>query len=109
MPALDGERNPDCSAVVQRILCDGTLLPLVVGENGQPLFAGRSVRTANDTQWKALIARDGAEAMTAADRLLKEDVADLEALRGKAWAYYHLGDADAALGRARTAVAAQAL
>lgn len=54
-------------SVVQRLLCDGELMPLIVDDNGQPLFAGRTIRTANDAQWKALIARDGGCVVCGAD------------------------------------------
>ena len=54
-------------SVVQRLLCDGELMALIVDGNGQPLFAGRNLRTASDAQWKALIARDGGCVVCGAD------------------------------------------
>ena len=50
--------GPLPSSVVDRILCDMELSPLVVDVHGNPLWAGRSTRTANDDQWLALIDRD---------------------------------------------------
>ena len=43
---------------VQRLLCDAVITPLATGEDGQPLWMGRSVRTATDAQRRALVARD---------------------------------------------------
>ncbi|MEO0491869.1 MAG: HNH endonuclease [Actinomycetota bacterium] len=54
-------------AIVQRILCDGELMPLIVDDHGQPLFAGRTIRTANDAQWKALTVRNGGCVVCGAD------------------------------------------
>jgi Domain of unknown function (DUF222) len=43
---------------LQRLLCDGVITPIVQGDKGQPLWMGRSVRTATDAQRRALVARD---------------------------------------------------
>jgi Domain of unknown function (DUF222) len=43
---------------VKQLLCDAVLTPLITGESGQPLWLGRSARTASNAQWRALVARD---------------------------------------------------
>jgi hypothetical protein len=43
---------------VRRLLCDAVITPLLQGDAGQPLWMGRSVRTATDAQRRALVARD---------------------------------------------------
>jgi hypothetical protein len=45
-------------AVVQRLLCDAVITPLLQGDTGQPLWLGRSQRTASDAQRRALVGRD---------------------------------------------------
>ena len=45
-------------AVVQRILCDAGLDLSIVDVHGNPLWAGRSARTVNARQWRALVIRD---------------------------------------------------
>ncbi|MEM9466220.1 MAG: HNH endonuclease [Actinomycetota bacterium] len=57
-----GERigsGPLPSSMIQRLLCDGRLRPVIVDDDGSPLWLGRSSRTASDDQWKALVVRDG--------------------------------------------------
>ena len=58
----DGEligSGPLPRAVVQRILCDAGLDVTIVDHLGNPLWAGRTSRTANAHQWRALVVRDG--------------------------------------------------
>ena len=43
---------------LQRLLCDAVITPLAQGSEGQPLWMGRSVRTATNAQRRALVARD---------------------------------------------------
>ena len=43
---------------VKQLLCDAVITPLITGESGQPLWLGRSARSASDAQWRALVARD---------------------------------------------------
>jgi Domain of unknown function (DUF222) len=43
---------------VRQLLCDAVITPLLQGDAGQPLWMGRSVRTATDAQRRALVARD---------------------------------------------------
>ncbi len=43
-----------------RMLCDASLVPMVTGADGQPLWMGCETRTATVAQWKALIVRDKA-------------------------------------------------
>lgn len=43
---------------VRRLLCDAKLNFIQLGEQGEPLWMSRSVRTATPRQWRALIARD---------------------------------------------------
>ncbi|MEM9519725.1 MAG: DUF222 domain-containing protein [Actinomycetota bacterium] len=45
-------------AVVQRILCESGLDAVIVDGAGNPLWAGRTARTANLQQWRALVERD---------------------------------------------------
>jgi hypothetical protein len=42
----------------RRILCDAEVTPIIVDADGQPLWLGRSVRTATAAQRRALAARD---------------------------------------------------
>jgi hypothetical protein len=42
----------------RRILCDAVVTPIIVNSEGQPLWLGRSVRTATPAQRRALDARD---------------------------------------------------
>ncbi len=51
--------GPLPSSAIQRLRCDGRLQPLIVDDDGAPLWLGRSSRTASDDQWKALVSRDG--------------------------------------------------
>ena len=51
--------GPLPTSVIQRLLCDGALRPLIVDDDGAPLWMGRARRTATDEQWLALILRDG--------------------------------------------------
>ena len=43
---------------VKQLLCDAVITPLINGESGQPLWLGRSARSASNAQWRALVARD---------------------------------------------------
>jgi hypothetical protein len=45
-------------AIVQRLLCDAVITPMIQGDTGQPLWLGRSKRTASDAQRRALVGRD---------------------------------------------------
>ena len=54
-------------SVVDRILCDAELAPLVVDVDGNPLWMGRRTRTATDEQWTALVDRDGGCVVCGAD------------------------------------------
>ena len=54
---LIGE-GPLPESVIDRIMCDIELSPLIVDTDGNPLWLGRSTRTATDEQWLALIERD---------------------------------------------------
>ena len=51
--------GPLPTSVMQRLLCDGDLRPLIVDDHGAPLWLGRTSRTASDDQWNALVVRDG--------------------------------------------------
>ena len=54
-------------AAVQRILCRGGLDAVIVDDHGNPLWAGRTARTANAHQWRALVMRDGGCVVCGAD------------------------------------------
>jgi hypothetical protein len=43
---------------VKRLLCDANLTFIVQGENHEPLWMSRTVRSATPAQWRALVARD---------------------------------------------------
>jgi Domain of unknown function (DUF222) len=43
---------------VKRLLCDANLTFVVQGEQGEPLWMSRTVRSATPAQWRALVARD---------------------------------------------------
>ena len=43
---------------VKRLLCDAQLTFVVQGEQGEPLWMSRTVRSATPAQWHALVARD---------------------------------------------------
>jgi hypothetical protein len=44
--------------LLERMLCDASIAPMIVGRDGQPLWMGDSIRTATSAQWRALIMRD---------------------------------------------------
>ena len=50
--------GPLPASVIDRIMCDMDLSPLIVDADGNPLWLGRSTRAATDEQWMALIDRD---------------------------------------------------
>ena len=52
---------------VERIACEAAFVGAVFGADGSVLWQGRSVRTATDAQWNALIHRDGGCVICAAD------------------------------------------
>jgi len=43
---------------LRRLLCDAVITPLVQGDDGQPLWMGQAIRSANKAQRRALVARD---------------------------------------------------
>jgi Domain of unknown function (DUF222)/HNH endonuclease len=43
---------------VKRLLCDAKITVIVRGEQGEPLWMSRTVRSATAAQWRALVARD---------------------------------------------------
>ena len=62
---IDGTPLPQ--EVVERIACEAAFVGAVFGADGSVLWQGRSVRTATDAQWSALISRDGGCVICAAD------------------------------------------
>ncbi len=50
--------GPLPDSVLDRIMCDSAIAPMVVNRHGQPLWMGAETRTATPAQWRALIARD---------------------------------------------------
>jgi len=59
--------GPLPESVLDRIMCDIALAPIIVNREGQPLWMGREVRTATAAQWRALILRDGGCVVCGAD------------------------------------------
>ena len=51
-------QGPLPTSVIDRIMCDAELSPLIVDRRGNPLWMGHATRTATDEQWMALIDRD---------------------------------------------------
>jgi hypothetical protein len=50
--------GPLPDSVLERIMCDAAIAPMVVNRDGQPLWMGAETRTATPAQWRALIVRD---------------------------------------------------
>jgi len=50
--------GPLPSSVLDQLLCDAEIAPLITDAMGRPLWLGRSHRAANAHQWRALMARD---------------------------------------------------
>ena len=47
------------AALTRMLLCDSAITPVVLGDNSEPLYVGRTKRCVTPAQRKALIARDG--------------------------------------------------
>jgi hypothetical protein len=50
--------GPIPDSVLNRMMCDMALAPMIVDRHGVPLWMGRDVRTATAAQWRVLIVRD---------------------------------------------------
>ena len=62
---VDGTALPQ--TVLERLACGSDLIGTVFSAAGEPLWMGRATRLATDTQWRALIARDGGCGICGAD------------------------------------------
>ncbi len=51
--------GPLPDSILDRILCDADIAPLIVDPKGNPLWLGRTVRAASPCQWLGLMVRDG--------------------------------------------------
>lgn len=67
LPTLTGKHGKTCELshtgtitpeTARRIMCDAEVTPIIVNTQGEPLWLGRSVRTATAAQRKAVVARD---------------------------------------------------
>lgn len=50
--------GPLPQTVLDRVMCDAAIAPMIVNRDGQPLWMGQETRTATPAQWRALITRD---------------------------------------------------
>ncbi len=51
--------GPVPTATIRRLACEGTVCPIIIGEDGNPLSMGREIRLFNRKQRRALRVRDG--------------------------------------------------
>ncbi len=51
--------GPVSTATIRRLVCEGSVCPVIVGQDGDPLSMGRTIRIANRQQRRALRIRDG--------------------------------------------------
>jgi hypothetical protein len=59
--------GPLPQSVIERMMCDMALAPMIVNAEGEPLWMGRETRTATPAEWRALIVRDGGCVVCGAD------------------------------------------
>lgn len=57
-----------CPSAVRRVACDAEVIPIVLGEDSEPLDVGRKYRTVTPAQRRALVARDRGCAHPGCDR-----------------------------------------
>ena len=60
--------GPISAEAARRLACDGRVIPVVLGSDGQPLDVGRASYAVTAPIWRALVARDGGCAFAGCDR-----------------------------------------